>query len=301
MDGKLHCDQLSAKLAAPIQFGQRVEQANINLSEIECRGQVTIENISRDTEGVTSHEQMQLARLTINQQTGVISGDGPGVIRSTRFGNGMVAIPGQPKALPQAAPGPANAAGSKLHFLRVDFHRGLDGNMYTRELTFHERVRTVYGPVDAWEQELDPTRPESLPPDSITLTCGDLRLNEDAVAARAAATTNDPSKRPIGPVQMRAWGDVRIAGQVPNQGEFSVQAGSASYEEAKDAFVLEGDTRTPAKLWRRNGAGVDSPPTEARKIRYVRSTGEVKVEGIQYFEITPSDLQNARRPQTPAK
>ncbi len=308
MDGKLHCDQLSAKLAAPIQFGQRVEQANINLSEIECRGQVTIENVSRDTpRASSSHEQMQLARLTINQQTGAISGDGPGTIRSTRFGTGMP-FPEQQAAKPPlggefgaerqaAAPPPPTAAGSKLYFLRVDFHRGLDGNMYTRELTFHERVRTVYGPVDAWEQELDPTRPETLPPDSITLTCDDLRLNEDAVAARAVATSSDPSKRPIGKVQMQAQGDVRIAGQVPNQGEFSVQAGRASYEQAKDAFVLEGDTRTPAKLWRRNGAGVDSPPTEARKIRYVRSTGEVKVEGIQYFEITPSDLQNARRPQ----
>ena len=86
---------------------------------------------------------------------------------------------------------------------------------------------------------------------------------------------------------MQAKGDVRIEGQVPAQGEFSVQADRASYEQAKDAFILEGNTRTPAKLWRRTRAGVDSPPTEARKIRYVRSTGEVKVDGIQYFEITP--------------
>jgi hypothetical protein len=100
---------------------------------------------------------------------------------------------------------------------------------------------------------------------------------------------------------MQAKGDVRIAGQVPAQGEFRVQADRASYDESKDAFVLEGDGRTPAKLWRRSGTGADSPPTEARKIRYVRSTGDVKVDGIQYFEITPSDLQNARRPQTPPK
>ena len=58
--------------------------------------------------------------------------------------------------------------------------------MYTRELTFHDRVRTVYGPVDSWEQELDLTRPESLPPESMTLTCDDLRLNEDPLAAQAA-------------------------------------------------------------------------------------------------------------------
>src|SRR5262249_28393061 len=107
--------------------------------------------------------------------------------------------------------------------------------------------------------------------------------------------------RQMGPIQMQASGDVRIDGKVPNQGEFSVQADRASYDRAKDAFVLEGDTRTPAKLWRRSAAGADSPPTEARKIRYVRSTGDIEVDQIQYIEILPSDVQNARRPTAPSK
>jgi hypothetical protein len=245
---------------------------------------------------------MQLARLSINQQTGAINGAGPGIIRATRLGNGMLAIPGQAAAPTRVAATPAaNSAGSKLYFLRVDFHSGLDGNMYTRELTFHDRVRSVYGPVDSWEQELDLARPETLPPDSITLTCDDLRLNEDPLAARMSASANDGGKRPVGPVQLQAKGDVRIEGQVPAQGEFAVQADRASYEQAKDVFMLEGNGRTPAKLWRRNGSGVDASPTEAQRIWYVRSTGDVKVQGIQFFEITPSDLQNARRPKTPAK
>jgi lipopolysaccharide export system protein LptA len=295
-DSKVHCDQLVAKLNAPIHFGERAEQSNIALNEIECRGQVALENVQRDPGGVTSHEVMQLARLTINQQTGAMSGDGPGVIRATRFGDGMVTIPGQPAPQKTAS---TNAAGNKLYFLRVDFRKGLEGNMYIREVTFHERVRAIYGPVDSWEQELDPTRPATLPSDTVTLTSDDLRVNEDTVAARAAPPTA-AGKRQMGPLQMQAKGDVRIDGKVPNQGEFSVQADRASYEQAKDAFILEGDTRTPAKLWRRSTTGTDSPPTEARKIRYVRSTGETKVEGIQYFEVVPGDLQSARRP-TPIK
>jgi hypothetical protein len=301
MDSKLHCDQLAAKLASKVQFGGQLSQANMNPSEIECSGRVTIENIARDAAGVTSHVRTQLGRLSINQQTGDISGTGPGVIRATRFGTGMDLIPGQPAARLTAA-APANSAGSKLYFLRVDFHSGLKGNMYTRELTFHDRIRTVYGPVDTWEQELDLSRPETLTPDSMTLTCDALRLNEDPLAARAmTAAPNDPDKRPIGPVQMHASGNVNIAGQIPSQGDFSVQANRASYEQSKDSFILEGDTRTPAKLWRRNSAGVNSPPLEARKIRYTRSTNEAKVDGIQFIEIRPQDLENARRPQAPAK
>ena len=51
-------------------------------------------------------------------------------------------------------------------------------------------VRTVYGPVDAWEQELDLTRPDSLPPESMTLSCDELRLNEDPLAAQAAKASS---------------------------------------------------------------------------------------------------------------
>lgn len=297
-DVKLRCDRLGAKLPTPVKFSDQFDRGAMQPNEIECAGQVLVESIMRDAEGVTSHQVMQLARLTYNQQTGDFIGDGPGVIRSTQFDNNRRGLLGQ-QGTPPLARAASSSTGSKLSFLRVDFHRGLKGNQLLRELTFQERVRTVYGPVDSWEQELDPTRPETLPPETITLTCDNLRLNEDAVAARDAAAAGNKTARM--PVQMMAQGDVRIAGQVPKQGEFSVQAGSATYEEAKEAFVLEGDGRTPAKLWRRSATGVDSAPTEAHKIRYTLKTNQVKVEGFQYLEITPNDVQNARRPTPPSK
>lgn len=294
MEGKLRCNQLSATLLTPIKFGQKFDQSNADLSEIECRGQVMIENVTRDAGGVASHDRVELDWLAINQKTGNITGGGPGVIRSTRYGNQLVAIPGQP----QAPAGPqASATGSKLNFIRVDFQGGLTGNMYLKDLALHNRVRTVYGPVDSWEQELDLARPETLSPETIKLTCDDLRLNEDAVAARAMAAQPDGSKRQIGPIQMSATGDVRIDGQVPAQGEFSVQADVATYEEVKQVFVLEGNTRSNAKLWRRTAGGGTSPPTEARRIWYNQRTGDIKVEGMQFIEITPRDLENAQRPK----
>ena len=114
--------------------------------------------------------------------------------------------------------------------------------MFTREITFHDRVRAVYGPVDSWEQELELTRPESLPPESMTLTCDDLRLNEDPLAAHAAAKPNNQSGPQIDAVQMQAKGDVRIEGQTLSQGDFSIQADRASYDKTKDVFILEGNT-----------------------------------------------------------
>jgi hypothetical protein len=292
-DDVLRCDRLVSKLNAPIQPGAGIAQNTIDLSEVECIGKVTINHLTRDKEGVTSHERMELGRLTINQQTGAIAGDGPGVIRSTRFGNGLVALTGKqnPTAPSLIAP-PPGAPGSKLHFLRVDFRRGMTGNMYTRELTFHENVRAVYGPVDAWEQELDATRPETLPPDAMTLTSDQLRINEDPVAARAAPAPGSTSQ-PIGPVQLVADRNVRIDGRSPTHGAFSARAARVSYDQAKDAFILEGDGRTPATLWREGQHGA---PPQANWIQYIRKTGKISVDKIQYIEITPQDIENARRP-----
>jgi hypothetical protein len=295
-DSTLKCDRMLARLAAPLKFGQRFEQSAASFSQIDCEGLVTIENLSRDAGGLAAHDRMQLGHLSINQQTGEIRGQGPGVIRSTRFGSNMGPLAGSQGAKTQAtAASSSDASGSKLHFLRVDFHTGLDGNMYTRELTFRDRVRAVYGPVDSWEQELELTRPETLPLESMTLSCDELRLNEDPAAAQAAKNSNNGGAQPpIGAIEMHATSNVHIEGQSAAQGQFTVQADRASYEKAKELFILEGNAVTPAKLWRRTPSG-DSPPYEARKIYYNRRTNQAKADGIQYLEITPGDIEKARR------
>ncbi len=115
------------------------------------------------------------------------------------------------------------------------------------------------------------------------------------LAVRAAtASPNNAGAKPMAAIQLEAMRNVKIAGQSPSQGEFSVQANRASYDKAKELFILEGDTVTPAKLWRKTAAGV-SPPYEARKIYYNRLTNQAKAEGIQYLEISPGDVEKARR------
>jgi hypothetical protein len=101
----------------------------------------------------------------------------------------------------------------------------------------------------------------------------------------------------MGPVQLRANGNVRIEGLSASQGAFGAQADRASYEQAKDAFVLEGTASALATLWQGGAGGVASRPYEARKIRYVRSTGQVEVSGVRFIEYVPDEApQNARGP-----
>jgi hypothetical protein len=299
-DSTMHCSRLLATLEAPIQFGQKVDQTATSVSQIDCEAPVTIDNVSRDTSGVTSHDRMQLGHLTIDQHSGDIRGEGPGVIRSTRYGGGLGSVASTDSAQ-RGRQTQTAADSSKLHFLRVDFHTGLKGNIYTKELTFIDRVRSVYGPVDSWEQELELTRPETLPPESMTLTSDELRVNEDPLAPHSQpGAANGTGIQQSDYLQMQARGDVRIWGQTLAQGEFSIQADEASYDKHKDMFILTGNTRTPAKLWRRK-AGADAPPLEARRISFTRSTNQAdaKVDGLQYLEITPADVpKQGIRPAT---
>ena len=124
------------------------------------------------------------------------------------------------------------------------------------------------------------------------MTCDEMRINEDPVAARTMPAGANGQKKTVGPIQFRAKGNVRIDRQAPNQGAFSAQAETATYEEEKQVFILEGG-RAPATLRRAGQAG---PPPAARLIRYSRSTNEVSVEGIQFIEITPKDIESPRRP-----
>jgi len=98
----------------------------------------------------------------------------------------------------------------------------------------------------------------------------------------------------MGAIQVQARSNVRIEGESLTQGPFTIQADRASYDKSKEMFLLEGDTRTPAKLWRRSKLG-DSPPIEARKIYYTIPTNQVKVEGIQNLEFGPTDLEKAQQ------
>jgi hypothetical protein len=297
-DDTLRCDQLSARLTAQVEFGQRINQQTIDLEEAEFRGNVSINHRSRDAVGVVSHERLQLARLTVNQQTGVFTGDGPGIFRSTRYGDGLssLAAPGTtPLAQKGRWPPPGAAASStrsKLYFLGVDFQQGLKGNMYVRELTLYDRVRTVYGPVDSWEQELDVARPETLPPDSVRLLCDELRINENPIAARVAVAGQNAESRPLGPIQLQAWRNVRIDGHSADRGAFAAQADRASYEQEKDVFLLEGDLRAPATIWY---AGQSGPPPAFKRITYSRSRQHLEVDGMFYMEFSSGDLENARR------
>lgn len=292
-DDQLQCDELAARLTSTVEFGKRIDEKAIDVAEVECRGRVELDHKSRDGEGVVSHERMSLRRLAVNQQTGAIDGDGPGEIRSTHFADQLNAMSG-----PGGAPAnPLPAGDAKLHFLYVAFQEAMTGNLYTREIEFDTRVRTVYGPVDSWEQELDANRPELLPPETITLTSDRLRVNEDSLVASRPRQPSQLGKIALGPMQLQANGNVRIDGQSPKQGMFAATAERVSYEQAKELFILEGSNRVPATLWHRDPVSGQQIENSAGKIMYNRQSGQAAFDVVRSIEFTPGVPSGGGAPQ----
>lgn len=294
-DDHLQCDEVEVLLSSTVDFGQRVDQNAIDLEQVECRGHVNMDHKSRDEVGMTSLERISVERLAINQRSGDINGSGPGTIRSAHYSTQManLATPG----VPPAAPAAGNA---KLHFLRVDFRQAIKGNIHLRAVEFHSGVRAVYGPIDAWEQELDANRPELLPSDTLLLTSDMLRVNEDPVQAgqRTRDLANSTAVS-LEALQMTAAGNVRIDGQSPRQGMFAATADRMSYARLKEQFILEGSNRMPATLWHRDPLTGQQIDNSASKITYNRLTGEATWDGTQLFEFTPGTggaIKNAAGP-----
>lgn len=294
-DSTLRCHQMIAKLAAPIDFNAPKggeEQGASDIAEIEFQGQVIINHRSRDSDGPISHDRIQVVNFSINQQTGNISGRGPGVIRSTRFNNSSTGLGGLGGFGGQPAAGAANspASASKLVFVRTDFDGPIKGNIYTRMLEFNDRVRTVFGPVDSWEQEIDGTRPDALPPESLTIECEVLRANEDPMAARAARGPGETGGNPFGPIQLHAERNVKIDARSKTQARLRANAATATYDRGKEIILLKG---APATLWLQNRPGEAASPINANSVSYSLATGLPELRGLQNAEINvPNAPQN---------
>ena len=202
-DDRVWCDQLTGTLSAPVQFSRGNDSQKPEMAEVECRGNVVIDHLARDLQGLTSHERGQLARLTYQPADGPHHGRRAGrpSLDATSAKSSLL-VQNPPASAKQAA-----ANRTQLNFLRIDFQQGLDGNLTPKEIAFHERVRVIYGPVDSWEQELDANHPETLPPETLTVTSDDLNMNEDPLAARTSGEKKGASGDwKDGPIQLRATG-----------------------------------------------------------------------------------------------
>ena len=175
-------------------------------------------------------QRTEARNLLINQSTGDLRGEGPGWISSVhrREAGSKQPFPGSP----------LGSSPSGIEYMRIRFLREVVGNLHKGEIAFHERVKTVYGPVAAWDQTLDESRSPG-PEDSFVVLTSD-RLAVSDMSSQAGALKD---------VELEATGNAFVLG-----GNFSADAQRISYVRGKDQVIAEGDGRNEATITVPTGA-----------------------------------------------
>jgi len=286
-EGSLDTQQLLVELSAPVQFDGAANQRRIEIARLECSGGVNAVFSQRDALGLASVQTIKLEEsFRVNLQTGEIDGRGPGWLESVHLSSGdnplsdMASNNGRGRL---ASARPQSQQAQRLRFLGVQFVRGVRGNLNSRQgrrIEVYGNVEAVYGPVDAWEQRL-PLAVRGMPgPDTIWIS------SESLDVAESPLTRLDPNQQSrLGPIELRAKGDVTIEGPAGERGNFTTHSREAKFNQLKKTFILEGDNQLPATLTYQEFRGAPPQYTKARKLTYFQTTGNVKYEGLMSGEL----------------
>ncbi|NOZ39208.1 MAG: hypothetical protein GXP24_03140 [Planctomycetes bacterium] len=294
-EGTLDTQQMVVRLTAPVQFDGAASQRRIEIAQLECHGRTNAIFSQRDALGLSSVQTMQLEEsLFANLQTGKIRSEGPGQMESVHLSTatnpiGDFANNNRPQRGPRrlASAGRQPPPAQRLRFLGIQFNRGIQGNLQSRQIRVLGDVDAVYGPVDAWEQRLALTKRGMPGPETIWISSQSLSVAESPLARL------NPNRHPnghrsqsssIGPLELLAEGNrsspVTIEGPIGERGNFTTRSLRAKYDQSKKTFILEGTYQQPAMITMQEYRGGPTSPTSARKITYYQETGNFDVVGL---------------------
>jgi hypothetical protein len=273
---RLQTEKLSVSLKRRIELADaRPEQRKGEAPEIEtvaCAGGVVFDASEFDKLGTLSAiDHVETRDLAINRTSGDVKAQGPGWLTSVRFGSSgtllgqSVVAGGQP---PAAARG-ENGTKERLMCLSAHFEREINGNVLQRKLTLFDHVKTIYGPVDAWDQRLDPEKMGRLGPQEVIVDCDQLTVRE----------MPSPQRQQPGSIELEALGNARVEGET-----FTARGHQITYAREKDLLVLQGDGRSAAQLHVQAQEGGPVSPTTAGEIKYWPSTKRIELDDVQSID-----------------
>lgn len=266
----LKTDALDVILAERVDFAHPDRDQEPDVVKIVCRGDVSIQSRTFDEAVPLSVERMQVADLTIDRNSGDLEARGPGRITTVRRGSSLPLGLGVDRTANRDPPAPDDPNDDRLTYLEVSFQGRLYGNLHDRKVTFEDRVRTVYGPVDSWEATLDVDDPDALGPKGVVLSCDRLDVVEMAVPGGGGSA-----------LELEATGNTMAENRT-----FTARAPEKmTYAAAKDLLILEGNGRADAELFRQEQVGGATHRVSARKISYWPSTKQLKVSEGRSLEI----------------
>ncbi len=264
LDGRtLHTPRMDVVLASPVDFSAGASGSRPEVEQIVCHTSAQLDSETKTGDQRSSIEQLRCGPLTFWPLTGALEALGPGEITTVRQGTVALMPPAVGGETPQADHQRQNPP--SLSYLHVRFQDHARGNMRQRQMLLSGQVEATYGPVSIWDEKVDSDR----------LGASDVCLNSQTLEVLEMPT-------PQGAIQsfeLTARGDARADGH-----DFSARGERLSYNQTKDLLELEGDGRASAELIRQTEVGGAPSRVKARRIRFWRTEGSVKIDNAQLLE-----------------
>jgi hypothetical protein len=224
---------------------------------------VVLERTNVDQQNAPFEKQMIIVRhLSVNLPTGDIRGSGPGGIISWRAaGDGSESTKFK---LASQNNNDSKQREFPIQYIHANFNERLVANTNQERMLLVGNVRTLYGGVARWDQQLDPESTR-VPPDAIRITCDQLDVSRWQPRGAEEPTT-----------ELQALGNVRVVSQ-----QFETTSHRLTYDELSDMLTIEGDERNAANLWQKRTPNSQANHLSAGKIRYRPSDEWTSIDGVK--------------------
>jgi hypothetical protein len=253
---------LDVTLNRRVDFSKNQQAPGLAIGQLAFQGEVQLKNRGRLRGQPTSRDELHMLDLNIEQSSGRLQARGPGWGTSVRRRATAANLTSRQRTTDE------KDRGAELAFVRIDFDEQLTGNITNREVQFHGRVRTIYGPVTDWDQTLDPNPVDGLGQNQLALSSDHL-----ALAQMGPATAGDEAA-----VELIATGNASVEGS-----NFTARGNRISYARAKELLILQGDGRNDAEFWRK---GSTHPDAAAQGLRFWIKDNRLEWDGGKFLNLS---------------
>lgn len=267
VDTKMKCQVMEVTMKQRVSFtGDNPGAQKTEVNTVYCKEGVEVLNHEYQGNVLNSIRQAQAWEFRLNESSGDTTAAGPGALLIWRRGNGKRASL-SPSADVQANR-PLQAEAMDWEYTRVDFAGQMQGNTKSRNSTFKDRVRVVYGPVENTTAVVDA---DNLPKDG-----GWLRSDELQIKQQVDETTKKTHFELLGK------GNAELEGRM-----FHALADQVSFDESKSLYVLRSLGTRMATIWRQKVAGGTTSRVDAQRMEFNPATNKLKTHqtsGLDGFE-----------------
>jgi lipopolysaccharide export system protein LptA len=263
---KLRCQSLVAKLTEPMDLAapNKQESGAAKIKELDCLDSVVLDNAEFQNDRLEKHEHLETGRLTFSNETGQMTAQGPGVVRTYTRGQSDLGSPQLGAAAGRSAK-TARQDDDQLLLTEVLFSDRLDADRPNQLARFYGHVEVLRSPVASENELVDP---DNLPPKSMRISCGKLEMG----------SKRGPDDHPYN--IMVASDNVYVEADV-----FSGRGDRVSYNQLLERITFESRPDSYATFYRQLQRGQPPDFWRARKILYDIRTADPKVEGAIVFDL----------------